>query len=159
MPTSFAGTGWPRFPYEALRHARQGDFQLVLCPFIVDEARSHIAELLPNALTNFEEFLRIAKYEEVPTPSKQQVRIHVDLVRDPADVPVALAAINAAVDCLVSEDKDLTAQDETTAKLRQELKVYLSGTFLREMMGWTSEELEVIRKRSWSDLAPPFSQG
>jgi hypothetical protein len=49
-------------------------------------------------------------------------------VRDPSDVPVALAAIHAGIDYLVSEDKDLTVQYETTAKLRQELKVMIFGT-------------------------------
>ena len=50
-----------------------------------------------------------------------------------------LLSITAKVDYLVSEDKDLTTQDETTAELRRHLKVLLSGTFLREVMGWSSE--------------------
>jgi len=29
----------------------------------------------------------------------------------------------------------------------------LSGTFLREVMGWTSEQLKSIRHRKWSDIA------
>ncbi len=69
-----------------------------------------------------------------------------------SDVPIALAAINAQVDYLVSEDKDLTVQDESTSELRQRLKVMLSGTFLRQVMAWTSEELELIRHRKWSDM-------
>ena len=70
-----------------------------------------------------------------------------------SDVAIALAAIAAKVDYLVSEDKDLTVQDATTAELRRHLKVRLSGTFLREVMGWTSEKLEGIRHRTWDDLA------
>ena len=69
-----------------------------------------------------------------------------------SDVPVALAAIAAGVDYVVSEDKDLTAKAETTAELRRDLKVLLSGTFLREVMGWTSEELEAVRYRKWNEL-------
>ncbi len=53
---------------------------------------------------------------------------------------------------LVSEDKDLTTNDATTEKLRQQLKVYISGTFLREVMEWTSEELETVRGRTWRNL-------
>jgi hypothetical protein len=75
-----------------------------------------------------------------------------NLIRDFSDVPVALSAISAKVDYLVSEDKDFTTQDETTAELRRHLKVMLSGTFLREVMGWTSEQLESIRHRKWSDI-------
>ena len=76
------------------------------------------------------------------------------LVRDKIDIPIALAAINAKVDYLVSEDKDLTARDATTANLRQKLTVLLSGTFLREVVGWSSEQLESIRHRTWRDVAP-----
>lgn len=77
---------------------------------------------------------------------------HKHLVRDETDVPIALAAVRAGVDYLVSEDKDLTTQDATTAKLRQRLVVMLSGTFLRQVMGWSSEQLERIRHRTWRDL-------
>ena len=50
------------------------------------------------------------------------------------------------------EDKDLSVQDESTARLRKRLKVLTAGTFLREVMGWTSEQLEQVRGRSWRDL-------
>jgi len=69
-----------------------------------------------------------------------------------SDVAIALAAIGAGVDYIVSEDKDLTTQDDSTAELRRHLKVLLSGTFLREVMGWTSEDLEAIRHRKWNDI-------
>jgi hypothetical protein len=63
-----------------------------------------------------------------------------------------LAAIAAGVHYLVSDDKDLTVQDETTQKLRERLTVLLSGTFLRQVMGWSSEDLERVRRRTWQDL-------
>ena len=75
------------------------------------------------------------------------------LVRDLTDVAVALAAISAKVDYLISEDKDFTVQDESTAEIRKHVKVMLSGTFLREVMGWTSDELDAIRHRKWSDIS------
>ncbi|MGL4375196.1 MAG: hypothetical protein ACRCT1_02060 [Microcoleaceae cyanobacterium] len=53
---------------------------------------------------------------------------------------------------MVTNDKDLTAEDETTAVLRQRIKPIIVGKFLREVMGWTSEDLERIRRRNWSDL-------
>jgi predicted nucleic acid-binding protein len=69
--------------------------------------------------------------------------------RDPKDVHVALAAINAKVDLLVSLDKDLTAPDEP---VHQFVKIILPTVFLRQYMSWTSEALEVIRHRTWKDL-------
>jgi len=144
-----AGSVWPRWSYEVLQHALQADFRLVLSEYIVQQARKHIRVRFPVYSDLFDELLGACRYELAADPTREQVTHHIDLVRDPSDVPVALAAIHAGVDYLVSEDKDLTVQDETTARLRQELKVMISGTFLREVMGWSSENLERIRHRTW----------
>ena len=108
-------------------------------------------ELFPQHLPRFEKFLREVKYELIPDPEQEEIDANHKLVRDLSDVAIALAAITAKVDYLVSEDKDLTTQDETTAELRRHLKVLLYGTFLREVMGWSSEKLESIRHRKWDD--------
>ena len=151
----FAATLWPRWPYEVIEHARKGDFQLVLAPVVIDAARDGLTIRFPHAVERFVTLLHLVSYEEVPDPSATLVTRNRDLVRDVTDIPVALAAIKARVDYLVSEDKDLTAQDKTTEKLRRRLTVLLSGTFLREVMGWTSEELERVRGRTWRDLEKP----
>lgn len=147
-----AGNAFPRWPYEVLQHALEDDYQLVLCPLIIKQAREHIHERFPQHLPRFEKFLREVEYELIPDPTQEEVDANQKLVRDLSDVAIALAAITAKVDYLVSEDKDLTTQDETTAELRRHLKVLLSGTFLREVMGWSSEELESIRHRKWDDV-------
>jgi predicted nucleic acid-binding protein len=147
-----AGSVWPRWPYEVLQHALRGDFRLVLSKYILQQAHRRIQARFPTYLDQFDEMLRACQYELVPDPDKEQVAQHRDLVRDHSDVPVALAALNAGVDYLVSEDKDLTAQDESTTKLRGELSVMISGAFLREVMHWSSEELEKVRHRTWRDI-------
>ena len=88
-----AGTGWPRFPYEVLQHAVQGDFTLVLSSLVIEEARLHILRLIPEMAERFEVFLRETDYEEVAAPTVEEVTANIRLVRDPKDVPVALAAI------------------------------------------------------------------
>jgi putative PIN family toxin of toxin-antitoxin system len=113
-----AGSVWPRWPYEILRHAVKGDFQLVLTPYIITEARDRLSKRFPDNAWRFERILLAADYERVRDPTKRQVQKHSHLVRDPTDVPIALAAIQSRVDYLVSEDKDLTVQDATTAELR-----------------------------------------
>ena len=148
----FAASLWPRWPYEVLQHAINGDFQLILAPVVIDQTRDAIGRRFPAALDLLEVLLRRLNYTEVPDPSPSLVARNRSLVRDETDVPVALAAIRAGVDYLVSEDKDLTTLDKTTARLRKDLKVMLSGTFLREVMGWSGEDLERIRSRSWRDL-------
>ena len=148
----FAATLGPRWPYEVIAHARKGDFQLVLAPVVIDAARDGLTKRFPHAVERFASLLRLLSYEAVADPSATLVARNRDLVRDVTDIPVALAAIRARVDYLVSEDKDLTAQDKTTEKLRRRLTVLLSGTFLREVMGWTSDELERVRGRTWRDI-------
>jgi len=149
-----AGSVWPRWPYEVLQHALGGDFRLALSPYIIAQAEAQIAKSFPDHAWRFRQLIAGSNLELVKTPSRQQIEEAAGLVRDASDIPVALAAIAARVDYLVSEDKDLTAQDETTKQLRGKLTVLLSGTFLREVMGWRSEMLEAIRHRRWQDLAP-----
>jgi len=147
-----AGSGWPRWPHEVLLAGLRGEFQLVLSPYVIRQAHRNLGKRFPEHLERFEEFLSQADFELVPDPSLEEVAQHGGLVRDESDIPIALSAINAQVDYLVSEDKDFTARNETTAKLHEQLKVLLSGTFLRQVLGWTSKELEGIRHRKWSDL-------
>lgn len=148
----FAGSAWPRWPYEVLLAGLREDVYLVLSQFVIDQARRNLRRKFPHHLDRFEEFLSAAAFELVPEATPEQVEKNRGLVRDDSDLPVVLPAIAAKVNCMVSEDKDLTTRDETTAKLHQKLTVMLSGTFLREVLGWTSEELEAIRHRDWSDL-------
>ena len=147
-----AGSGWPRWPREVLLAGLRGEFQLVLSPYVIRQAHRNLSKRFPQHLERFEEFLSQASFELVPDPASEEVADNRDLVRDESDIPIALAAINAGVDYFVSEDKDFTAHHETTAKPHQQLNVLLPGTFLRQVLGWTSEELEEIRHRRSADL-------
>ncbi len=147
-----AGSVWPRWPYEVLQHALRGDFRLVLCDYVLRQARMRIQNRFPMYCDRFDDLVLSFHHEMVADPTREQVAQNIDLVRDPADVPIALAAIHAGVDYLVSEDKDLTVKDRTTLRLRRKLKVLISGTFLREVMGWKSDHLESIRHRTWRDI-------
>jgi predicted nucleic acid-binding protein len=155
----FAGIVFPRWPREVLRYAAAGDFQLVLCPLVIQQARRNLQKRFPDYVDRFEEFLQAIDYELVPDPTLAEIEANKNLVRDLSDVPVALAAITAKADYLVSEDKDFTVQDETTAELRRHLRVVVSGTFLREAIGWTGEQLEAIRHRKWSDIPEEKIEG
>ncbi len=148
-----SGAVWPRWPYELLHHAIAGDFQLVLSPLVIEEARRRVEASFADHAWRLADTLTLTAYEEAPNPTKAEVEAHANLVRDQADIPVALAAIKAGVDVLISRDRDLTDRDESTEKLRQQLNILLPGTFLRKHMGWTSGELEAIRNRTWDDFA------
>lgn len=147
-----AGSVWPRWPYAVLQHGVRGDFHLILSQYVIDQASRTLQHRFPAHYEKFEGFLAALKYELATPPTKEQIWAHQNLVRDVTDVPVALAAINASVDYLVSEDKDLTIQDDTTAFLRTQVNIMICGTFLRTVMGWSSEQLDQVRNRSWRDL-------
>ncbi|MCL5428508.1 MAG: PIN domain-containing protein [Chloroflexi bacterium] len=152
-----AGSVWPRWPYEVLQHAANGDFRVLLTPYIIAQAYATLAKKFPNAKPYLDDFFSLPNIEFLKNPTKSQLAKWHDLVRDKTDVPVALAAILAKADYLVSEDKDLTTQDASTVKLREKVAVMVAGTFLREIMGWKSEDLESVRRRNWSDLS--FDEG
>lgn len=145
-----SGTVWPRFPYEILRHAIAEDFQLVLSPFIIAEAQKHLLTSFPENAPHLRAVLELSGYEAVDDPLPDLVANNRGLVRDVNDVPVALAAIKAKVDYLVTSDKDFTDPNEP---IRNQLNVRLPGSFLREFMGWTSEQLEAISHRNWENMA------
>jgi predicted nucleic acid-binding protein len=147
-----SGIVWPRWPHEVLMHAARADFHLVLSQVLMAEAREKFREKFSLHLQDFETFLEICDYELVSSPLPKEIAAHQDLMQDPDDIPIALSAINAHVDYFVSEDKHFTVRDQTTATLHQHLNIMLSGTFLRQVMGWTSEALEAIRHRTWTDM-------
>lgn len=147
-----SGIVWPRWPYEILQMAIRGEYRLVLSDYVFAAAPCIIRNRFFEQANQFESFLAQCDFETVADPNAELVQIHRSLMRDIADVPIALAAIEAQVDCMVSEDKDFAADDDSTIELHQQLAVYLSGTFLREMMGWSTEQLEAVRGRTWRYL-------
>jgi predicted nucleic acid-binding protein len=149
------GITFPRFPYEVLRPARK-DFVPIFSPLVLDSARHYVRERFPQHLAAFEMLLGLLEYELTPDPSPDQVAAHPNLMRDVKDIPLALAAIEAGADYLVSTDQDFTDEDETTAELRRHLDCRKVGSFLREVMGWTSQDLSAIERRRWSDIQRPF---
>ena len=144
----FAGIGWPRWSYEVLRHAAQADFELVLIPLVIEQARRNLQAKLPTFVDAFDTWLSHIACEIAPDPEPKAVLAQLDLMRDVDDVPVAVAALEAHVDYLVSEDKDFTEESATQA-LRKHVTIMRPVIFLREVMGLSKEELEEIRKRDW----------
>ena len=150
------GLTFPRFPYEVLRHAARNEIKAIVSPLVLDSVHLYIREKFPEHQAALSALLELLDLEVVPDPPAERVAAHMDLVRDPKDVPVALSAIEAHGQYLVSTDKDLTDVDETTVELRRHLTPRAVGTFLHEVMGWSHEALAAIERRRWSDLEHPF---
>ena len=123
---------------------------------MLEEVRECLVQKFPRHLGDFEAFLSMVDYELVSDPTPEEEKANINLVRDPKDVYIVLAAVKAKVDHLVSADADLTAIDETTENLRQLIQPLKAGSFLSRVMGWSSGELERISKRKWMELKRPF---
>lgn len=99
-------------------------------------------------------FLATCQFELAPAPNVEEVQDNADLVRDVTDVPVALSAIKAGPDYLVINDEDFHTERTKTVLKKQGVQVMRVGTFLAEVMGWKSRELEAIRLREWAEVLP-----
>src|SRR5436305_4643223 len=108
----------PRASRQVMEWAREGRVRLVLSPYVIAEARRMISRAFRRRLAEFDAFIASTPHELAPDPAPEVVAEHRGLVADPADVPVALAAIQAGVDYLLSSDHHLVADDETTRALR-----------------------------------------
>jgi putative PIN family toxin of toxin-antitoxin system len=150
------GVTFPRFPYEVLQHAARKEIAAIVCPLVLDSARLYVRERFRDHQGAFEVLLELLDLELVPDPPIVEVVANAGLVRDPKDIPVALAAIAAGAEYLVSTDRDFTDMDDTTAELRRHLRPVSVGAFLHEVMGWSHESLSSIERRRWSDLERPF---
>jgi len=146
------GVTFPRFPYEVLQHAARKEIAAIVSPLVLDTARLYVRERFPDYQAALEALLEFVDLELAPDPPLEEVAAHAGLVRDPKDIPVALAAIAARAEYLVSTDRDFTDVDDTTAELRRHLKPVSVGAFLHEVMGWSHEALSAIERRRWSDL-------
>ena len=148
-----SGIIWPRWPNAVLNHALAGDFQLVLPEIVILEARRHVARDFPEFQARFERLLDALAYQQAPLPGLEAVEAAAGLVRQQEDIPVALSVIHAQVDSFVTYDRDFTDDHESTARVRAAIPgICLPPIFLRDVMSWTSAELEAIRGRTWADL-------
>ncbi len=64
---------------------------------------------------------------------------------------MVLAAADARVDYLVTNDRDLTATDESTATLRELVNVITPLALLRHVLGWPETRIEAAIHRNWRE--------
>jgi len=149
-----AGVLKPRWFFEFLGHAIHRDFQLVLAPQTVAEVLRWAEVKGGNRRGAVEFFMAACRFELAPSPSVEKVQANADLVRDLTDVPVALSVIKARPDYFVTNDEDFHTERTKVALEKQGVQVMKVGTFLAEVMGWDSRELETIRLREWAEMLP-----
>jgi predicted nucleic acid-binding protein len=143
---------FPRLPFEVVRLGLRGEARIVLSPLVVASARLHVGRLYPHQLPLFERVLAQLDYEEVADPEAQRIALQRGLCRDESDVPVVLAAVDGGVDYLVTNDRDLTVVDASTARLRDLVTVITPLALLRHVLGWPEDRIEAAIHRQWHEL-------
>jgi len=147
-----AGIRLPRWPHEVMRAAVRRQYDLVLPEQVVEEAQRHLDREQRDAL---DVFLSTSAAELAPMPPVSAVRANIDLVRSEKDVPIALALMAARVEVFVTNDRDFTDEGAVHRRFAASVDIMLPPVFLRDVAGWTSEEVEAIRNRGWEDMAAP----
>ncbi len=111
----------------------------------IDEARQAIAQDAPACSAKFERLLERLDHERVDDPTPKQLAKYPNLVSDPDDLPIGVAALLARVDYFVSEDKHFTEKGAGNTRFHEKVKVMRPVIFLREVMGWTSKALGQVQ--------------
>jgi len=89
---------------EVIAVASRGDNELVLCTYVIDEARDVVARKWPSRSRVLEDFFLRLSFDTVVTPIEPDSgRFEI---RDPDDYPVLYSAVIGAVDVFVTGDKD-----------------------------------------------------
>jgi putative PIN family toxin of toxin-antitoxin system len=104
-------------PYNAYVKAVTPPNKVVLCDQIVDEIRRVFNHKFPNDVALVEQFLAVALFETVPTPSSESKVDSENLVRDAADRPILRAAVKSNIDILVTGDKDFLESGVSIPKI------------------------------------------
>ncbi len=119
---------------------------------VVGSARLHVGRLYPLQLPLFEQVLERLDYPEIADPASDRVALRRGLCRDESDGPVVLVVADARVDDLVTNDRDPTATDESTATLRELVNVITPLALLRHVLGWPEGRTEAVIHRNWHEL-------
>jgi len=111
---------------------------LVLSDQVIAESERNLARKAPAALPFFREALRRTHMRLVPDPSPEEVAPHLDLIVHEADVPIALAAMHAEVDYLVTLNRRHFLDDAGVAE-RTGLRIGTPGDALQ----WVRDQLNL----------------
>ena len=125
----------PRSSYALFEAARAGRVTLALCPYVIKEARRMISRAFPRRLEEFDRFLAETPHVMLPDAAPDEIARNAGLVSDPADIPVALAALAAGVQYLVTSDRRFRDDLRWIMGPDPPLKVVTPGEFLREALG------------------------
>lgn len=94
-----------RGDHTVARLAEEGRIRVVLCDYMVEEARRMLRRAFPRRIGELQPMLESLGGEWVPAPGEEDLSRYPRLVSDPADHPVLVAALESGVDYLVTSDR------------------------------------------------------
>lgn len=144
-----SGITCPRHCFEILNHALKQDFNLFLSEIILEEVKRNIQKKFQPYLLNLKSFLLNCPFELVPDPEKDMVLKNQNLVPHQNDVPVILAAIESMVDFFITGDKEIIKE---CVSLKGKCAFLTPTNFLKEIMRWTTDDLDKISFRNWENF-------
>ena len=112
-----------------LQLAEAGSIGLIVSEQVVAETERAIARKAPRAIVDYRSALRSVGLQIFPDPPREVVEANQDLISDPTDVPIVLAAMNAGVDYLVTLNRRHFIDDPLVAQ-RSALQIGTPGDAL-----------------------------
>jgi predicted nucleic acid-binding protein len=113
-----------------------GKVRLTISEQVVAETERALARKLPRALPEFRLAIRRSHVKIVPDPDPQSVFSCLDWMKDPADVPILLAAMQSGVDFLVTLNRKHFLDDPLVAQ-RAALRIGTPG----DALAWLRRQL------------------
>jgi predicted nucleic acid-binding protein len=96
--------------------AEAGAITITISEQVVIETERAIARKLPRALPYYREALRKTNVRIVPTPTADEIAPYEDIIADPTDVPIVVAAMRTGVDYLVTFNRRHFLDDPSVAQ-------------------------------------------
>ena len=102
---------------------------IIISEQVVVETERAVARKIPYAINDLRQAILSSKSQIVQNPSIDEVEANKELISDPTDIPIVLAAMKAQADFLVTLDRRHFIDDPTVAQ-RSGLQIGTPGDAL-----------------------------
>lgn len=93
------------------------DNVLIASELVILESERSIARKSPGNLDDLRQLIKSSNLQIVPNPTRKEVEAKFYLIKDPADVPILVAAIKANVDYLAPYNRRHFLEDRKVTEL------------------------------------------
>jgi predicted nucleic acid-binding protein len=112
------------------------DILLTVSEMVIVESERSVAKKSPRNLNDLRKLIKTAKLRIVNDRSRKEVEANLDLIEDPNDVPILLAAMKAKVDYLATHNRRHFLDDPKVAE-RAGIRIGTPG----DVLAWIRENL------------------